>query len=379
MSQYDLAYICRHLKAAVIPQTPKGFNIAEAFRLGLNDEELRAGITAFRTFLYELYDTLANNKDRFDVNTSKQNGTFHKRFPIIEDLGAVLFPIGFHGRLETEPRNELIVYGEDMLAVSKMQKYIHLNKMTKKRKVELFEFLSEMGFYFEDADFANNVDFSSIGAFYVQYENDDSLLTGLKLMALAQANIKAKFYRYTTVFMRCDFYPLANAVPKPLVVNIFEYVNTQQSEIKEWVINLDKLLTQSCKVVGEVRYFLCDGIFTYTSIKTKKIICKIDLRVKNSSIIPSANHFGNSSNILNEFTENMLNIMRSRHRGCRFCSECNNPHFVQCIHGGEPYRFSHKGEHFELCRFTGFEFSLMNANERKVLEKWIELELAWCN
>jgi len=375
--KFDLALICNHLKAAVIPHTPVDFNIAQKFKLGLSDEELIAGIAAFRTFLYELYDALANSKDRFDVNTSKLDATLPKRFPIIEDLGAILFPLGFHGRLETEPKTELVVYGTDLLEVSKMQKYKHMNKMTNRRKIELFDFLSEMGFYFEDADFSNKVDFSNTDVFYVQYENDDLMLVGLKLMAMAQANIKAKYYRYSTVFMRGDFYPLANTEPKPPIVNFIEYVNTQVAEIKEWLIDLDMLLSQSCKVAGEVRYSLCDGIFTYTSRKTKKIICKIDLRAANSSIIPSANHFENLRNILTELPEEMFNVMRSRNRGCRYCSELNSLHFVQCMHGGEPYKFSHKGEDFELCRFTGLEFTLHDAKVRKALRKWIELELDW--
>jgi len=209
MSQLDLADVYNYLKAAVIPYTPKDFIIAESFTLGLLDEELKAGIEAFRSFLHTLYDALADNKDRFDVKSSKQDGTIPARFPIIEDLGAILFQMGFHGRLETEPKNELIIYGEDMLKVSKTQKYRHLIKLSKKRKVELFGFLSDLGFYFEDADFSDNIDFSKIGMFYVQYENDDLMLTGLKLMALAQANVKAKYDRYSTIIMRGDFYTLS--------------------------------------------------------------------------------------------------------------------------------------------------------------------------
>lgn len=377
MAQLDLADICNHLKAAVIPHIPDDFHIAEAFRLGLSDEELKAGIMAFRNFLYDLYDALASNKDRIDVTTGKQYGTFPKRFPIIEDMGTLLFSLGFHGRLETVPKNELIVYGSDLLKVSEMQKYRHLNKMSKKRKLELLDVLSDLGFYFEDADFSNNVDFSSIGTFYVQYENDDLMLTGLKLMALAQTNVKTKYDRYSMIIMRGDFYPLANPEPKPPIVNIAEYANTQPPEIKEWVIDLDKLLTQSCKVAGEVRHSLCDGIFTYTSRETKKIICKIDLRAKNSAVIPSANHFEGSSNILYDLSEDMLNAMRRKNRGCKTCQEYNNPIFVKCPYGGEPFRFSHKGEDFELCRFMGFEFAINSTKEREVLRKWIELELAW--
>jgi len=379
MSQLDLADICNHLKAAVIPHTPDDFIITEAFMLGLPDDELKAGISAFRSFLYEFYDTLANNKNRFDVKTGEKPGTLPARFPIIEDMGAILFQLGFHGRLETEPKNELIVYGEDMLHVSKMQKYRHLNKLSKQRKLELFDFLSELGFYFEDADFFDNIDFAKMGMFYVQYENDDSMLTGLKLMALAQSNVKAKYDRYSTILMRGDFYPLANAKPKQPIVNIVEYANTQPPDIKKWTIDLDELLIRSCRVTGEVRYFLCDGIFAYTSRKTKKVICKIDLRAKNSSVIPNINHFENSYDILNHFTESMLDTMRRNHKHCGNCSKLNIPDFVKCPYGGkgEPHRLSCKGEDFELCQHYGFEFSIDNEKERNVLRKWIELELAW--
>jgi len=376
MNQINLADICKHLKAAVIPRTPQDFVIAESFTLDLPDEELKAGITAFRSFLHTLYDGLADNKNSFDVKTSKQVGTIPARFPIIEDLGAILFQLGFHGKLETEPKNELMVYGEDMLHVSKTQKYRHLSKLSKKRKKELFDFLSSLGFYFEDVDFSDNIDFSKISMFYVQYENDDSMLTGLKLLALAQANVKAKYDRYSTIIMRGDFYPLANAEPKPLFINIVDYAGTQPPEIKEWVINLDKLLTQTCKVVGRTQYSLCGGVFEYTSLKTKKLVCKINLFARSCTIVPGANHFEVSNIILDELTENMFNVMRSRNKACRDCSDLNKPIFVQCMHGGTPHRFIHESEDFELCRFMGFEFSLNNADERNVLRKWIELELA---
>jgi len=38
-------------------------------------------------------------------------------------------------------------------------------------------------------------------------------------------------------------------------------------------------------------------------------------------------------------------------------------------------KFAHNGEDFEGCRFVGFNFSLDNAAERDLLEKWIELEV----
>jgi len=335
----DLADVCKHLKAMVI-HMPEDFVIAEGFKLGLPDDELKAGMVAFRMFLYELYDALASNKGAYDVKTSSKHGTIPARFPIIEDLGAVLFSLGFHGKLETEPRNELHVCGGDMLRVSKMQKYTHLNKMSKKRKLELFDFLSGLGFYFEDADFSTHVDFDNTGVFYVQYENDDAMLTGLKLMASAQANIKAKYDRYTTILMRGDFYPLANAEPKPPVVNIADYVSTQEPEIERWLIALDRLLAKSCKVDGRSQYFMCGAIFEYSSRITKKRVCTINLVVWGCTIIPSVSHLENLDNILGQFTPNMLDIIRRRNNRCGACSEVNNPVFVKCMHGGVPQKMN---------------------------------------
>jgi len=371
MGQMSLADICKHLKAAVIPRTPEDFVIAETFTLDLPDEELKAGIAAFRSFLHTLYDSLADNKDRFDVKTGKQSGTIPARFPIIEDLGAILFQIGFHGSLETEPRNELIIHGEDMLKVSKTQKYRHLNKLSKKRKMELFDFLSSLGFYFEDADFSDNVDFSKTGTFYVQYENGDGVLTGLKLMALAQANVKAKYDRYSLIIMRGDFYPLANAEPKPQTINITDYANTQPQEIKEWIVDLDRLLTETCKVDGKVQYSMCGGVFDYISRETKRLVCRVNILARKCSVVPCANHFEVSDDILSEFTEGMFDVMRSRNRACRACSEVNEAGFVRCMYGGKPYGFVYEGEEFELCRFGGLEFLLGCAEEMRVIRGWI--------
>ena len=165
------------------------------FRHGLTDDELRAGISAFRAFLYKFYDGLAKNKSRFDVKTGAKyapgagEASVRKCFPIITDLAVILFLFGIHGRLETDPRKELVVSGDDLLTPlpPSTEKYFSLTKLTAKRKLELFEFLSDMGFSFEDANFSGEVDFSKTGTFYVRYDDDDFLIVGLTLLAEAQA------------------------------------------------------------------------------------------------------------------------------------------------------------------------------------------------
>jgi len=146
-----------------------------------------------------------------------------------------------------------------------------------------------------------------------------------------------------------------------------ELVNLQPPEIKDWIIKTDKLLIDGgCKAAVDNK-----GNFTYTSKLTKKIICRITMGESGCSIRPNTNHAASSHNITAKLSQSMLDIMRNT-RGCGGCAK-KNPNFIECKHGG-PYQFAQDDEKFESCRFVGFNFSL--DNDRDLLEKWVEHELA---
>ncbi|MCL2313607.1 MAG: hypothetical protein FWC41_14220, partial [Firmicutes bacterium] len=175
--KYDLEDVCNYMKGIILPAPPDDFVIAEPFRHGLSNDELIAGINAFRTFLNELFDNLATDKNRFDPKKAAkydpENGeeSLWKNFPVTKDIASLLFFIGLHGKLETEPNVELTVYGPDLLIVPKpkSEKFYGLKKLSGKRLSDLFELLSEMSFYFEDLNYSDKVDLSTTGAFYISY------------------------------------------------------------------------------------------------------------------------------------------------------------------------------------------------------------------
>lgn len=380
MSKKDLSDVCNYLKGIVIAQTPEDYTAAEPFMHGLSNAELRAGISAFRSLLYDLYDRLAAQKDRFDTATGKKydpdsgEESIYKCFPVVNDLAVILFSLGIHGRLETQPTKALVVDGEKLLKPLDKEKFQAIAKMKDKRTLELFGLLSDIGLRFEGADFSAEVDFSKTGAFRVTREGDEWLPVGLKLIAEAQANIKSDYFKFTTALMRCDFYPLANTAPKPHTVNINEFVGSLPPEVRGWVADMDKLLTDgSCKVVGEIQNFTGSGAFTYTSRKSKKVICKIHIGISGCGVSPNANHLEKPNNIVAELTDDMLDNMKSG-PGCGSCAK-KDPTFVHCRHGG-PFKFKHNGQHFDRCRFYGFGFPMDSVQERDLLMKWIELELA---
>ncbi|MCL2522574.1 MAG: hypothetical protein FWE36_06925 [Erysipelotrichales bacterium] len=148
-----------------------------------------------------------------------------------------------------------------------------------------------------------------------------------------------------------------------------ELISEQSEEIKRQIIKMNKLLIDGgCKVAVDNK-----GNFTYTSKNSKKIICRITMNEKGSSIRPNTNNAKSLNNITAQLPESMLEVMRST-RGCGGCAK-KNPDFIECSHGG-PFQFSHNEENFESCRFVGFNFNLNNIEICDLIAKWIEIELA---
>ena len=114
-----LSYVCDYLKALVIPHTPDDFIVAEPFRHGLTDDELRKGIDAFREFMYDLYDKLAENESRLDIEEGSKydpqgclndngSGHYRNRFPSIKPVRITKLQTS-HQNEESRERNAMTI------------------------------------------------------------------------------------------------------------------------------------------------------------------------------------------------------------------------------------------------------------------------------
>lgn|GEM_PF-130378 len=380
----NLSDVCNYMKAIIIPDIPDDFVVAEPFRHGITDDKIRKGIGAFREFLYKLYDKLAKDKDKIDVETGRDfdpnlgevssyknyMGAIYKCFPVMNDISVILFNLGYHGKLE---KSKLILTGKSLLMPfgKSNEKYNSLINMTSERKLELFTILSELGFKFEGADFTKEVDFSKIDTFNVRYESDNSLPVGLKLLAEAQTAKKSDYYNLKSVFMRCDFYPLAIKTVKVKKLNFNSFLSPHPPEIKDWIVSIDKFLTDNgCKVNCEFNDFSASIIFTYILRKNNEKVCKIYMGIEGCMAMPYGHHFANKDNILTYLPESMLDTM-SNNKKCSGCASKNPNGVVHAV------RFKHKEINHIKCHHFGFGFPLDKASERKLIEKWLELELAW--
>jgi len=101
--------------------------------------------------------------------------------------------------------------------------------MNDERRQEMFSLLSDLGLCFEG---------SKTGVFSITSDINEFLVLGLKLIAEATMNNKAYIKAenlFYCAFLRCDFYPLANAKPKKHVILLREFISAQHPEIIKWI------------------------------------------------------------------------------------------------------------------------------------------------
>jgi len=339
---------CNYLKNVIIKPTPDDFIACEMFRFGLSNEEIIAGINAFRTFLYQLYDKIAANDTSIGI----------------DEFAAVLYFMGAQGKLEN--RRELIVRGSDLLIKTKKNSVPHqtMKKMSGKRAAEIFTFLSEIGFRFTDIDYSKPIKLSDTGIFHVSYENDSNVIVGLKLLAKAQEHLTGDRDRLQNGFMRCDFYSLASETPIDPNMKMENFVDTQPPDVKEWLIGIDKLLASNgCYTVSEIWDYA--RVFYW---KNKRMVCAVHLGIHECTIAPSTKNIKSLDDIASTLPEDFVKALKED--GCTCGRECKKG----------PFTISHNGVDYLSCnnpphKAAGFLIPLGNAESRRIIREWIESEV----
>jgi len=253
----------------------------------------------------DFYDYLAANKDRIDVKTGHRydingawngTGSINGAFPIFCDMPHLLVNFGINGRLGVDGKT-LTIYYEDLSNVicEKSHKYMALEKKSKERKAELIRILSELGLRFDGEDFSKEITFPKTEKFLITSAKSEYFALGLKLISEAAVNTKYQYYLVNMLqgaFLRCDFYPLANEKAKKHVVNIKEFVNPHPPEIKEWVMDIDTILTQNgCSLSNNIAGYDCELTYTKRGMKNLKgIVCRFYMSIRGVAIMPGMNH-----------------------------------------------------------------------------------------
>jgi hypothetical protein len=170
-------------------------------------------------------------------------------------------------------------------------------------------------------------------------------------------------------------------------IDITEYASNQPPTVREWLATIDKQMIDSgCRVASSVvsNSKRTDGKFTYTSKRTKKSICIINLGTSGNYISLRGNHFINPNgkeNILDELPEDVFDFVM-KGVGCRLGHCLNLDYSVNqdrdyCVHGSAEV-FEYNGQKSYRCSHNGWRFDLVGTTNFEIISRWIALEVA-CN
>ena len=172
-------------------------------------------------------------------------------------------------------------------------------------------------------------------------------------------------------------------------ITINQYACSLSPEIREWLAKIDKLmLDNGCRTASGVvsNSKRNDGKFTYTSKKSKKTVCIINIGTSGCFISLRANHFIHpngtcAGNILDKLPENIFNFV-IKGAGCPpALTSCILPDYnvnpnCKCCHGHAEV-FEYNGHKSHRCPHFGWNFELNKLENYDIITEWIKNELVW--
>jgi len=192
--QKTLGDAARHIKSIIPPETTEMYEINPVLLNIANEESIREGVCAFRLFLIRLYDVLAGDAHLYDAGkrSNEHLSAAYFGFPFIDNLQRLLLNIGIRGVLSEDGKS--IIGGHDILN----------EKISASKNMELLRFLVDCGIVIDGVDPNNKRQkLAEVGMVYFSYPDDLTMLTGLKVMAMAEQELRKSRFHY--IFMRCDY------------------------------------------------------------------------------------------------------------------------------------------------------------------------------
>ncbi len=243
----SLSDVASYLKEIMVPATHEAYAINPVYANGLDDQNIRDGILAFRSFLVRLYDVLYEKGDIYD-NTAKAAHEYENRttlsvyYPFLHQVSAILMKIGYHGMpIENE---QSLLCGNNILH----------GKLTVAKSLECLQFLADCGIGIEGIDLNNKKqDLLDITTIKVTYPDNPAMLTGLKVMAIAEIDQGTLVNQ--DVFLRCDY----RAIKKDETDSLFilqDMIKPLSKDVQDFVLQLHhRYMEKGLACIVEIKGF----------------------------------------------------------------------------------------------------------------------------
>lgn len=209
LMQNSISDMARYIKNIIPPNIPETYTLKSMFEHVSEEENIRNGILGFRDLLYLVCDRLIAYGSLYDKPVkSTQKNVSHPSLPVsypfLNNVKSILFNIGYHGKLLENGRSILLDDLKLLTSVIGVDGGQMKAKISAPKLIEALKFLTCCGIYFDGIDLdAQTLELSKSVSFKITYPDNPVMLTGMKVMAIAQKDLHTKGNH--DIFLRCDY------------------------------------------------------------------------------------------------------------------------------------------------------------------------------
>nr|WP_314463050.1 hypothetical protein [uncultured Clostridium sp.] len=239
--------VASYLKEIMVPETHEIYAINPAFKNVSVDENLHEGVLAFRAFLVRLYDVLYAKGNDYD-NSKKVAHEYENRttlsvyYPFLHYVSTILMNMGYYGK--PVENSHSLVCGNTVL----------VEKLSVTKNLECLQFLADCGICIDGIDLYNKKqNLSDIKTIKISYQDNPTMLTGLKVMAIAETDHGTLANQ--DIFLRCDYRILKKDETNVLSI-VQDTIKPLSADVREFILQLhQRYLDKGLSCIVEVKGF----------------------------------------------------------------------------------------------------------------------------
>lgn len=226
--------VANYLKEIMVPGTNEAYAINPLFKDVTMDKNLYEGVLAFRAFLVHLYDFLYLKGNDYD-NSKKVAHEYENRttlsvyYPFLHYVRTILMNIGYYGKSD-DSSNSLIC-----------ENNILVDKLSVTKNLECLRFLTDCGICIHGIDLNDKKqNISNIKTIKITYPKDPIMLTGLKVMAIAETDYGTLVNQ--DIFLRCDYRILKKERTNELTI-VQDIIKPLTADVRDFILQLHQRYT----------------------------------------------------------------------------------------------------------------------------------------
>ncbi|MCL2095383.1 MAG: hypothetical protein FWH10_00595 [Oscillospiraceae bacterium] len=210
--QRTLSGTTLYFKTLMPEDIPGIYPLKPALKSIGDDESIRSGVLAFRDFLRVFYDRLIADGGLYDKPPKQPESGGHPgppNYPFLTNAKSVLVNIGYHGELAGNGASLSLGGWQPLTSIISSEGRYLKAKISVPKLIEALRFLTYCGVCFEGIDLdAGKPGMSNVTSLNVSYPDNPAMLTGLKVMSVAQKDFHVRGNDYA--FLRCDYRALGD-------------------------------------------------------------------------------------------------------------------------------------------------------------------------